>query len=165
MTHVYFDASGLSKRYVVEQGTTEVLHVYARVPRDRMHVLAVGAGEVVSVFRRRRNAKLLTAVEYAQAASDFRAEVLDQPAVDKVEADVTTVRRSIAFIERYSINATDALILRTALDLKARLAPTGDDVLLVASDRQLLAAARAEGLPAFDPERQPAADFDAAFTA
>ncbi|MBX9622656.1 MAG: type II toxin-antitoxin system VapC family toxin [Gemmataceae bacterium] len=165
MTHVYFDASAISKRYVRERGTIEVNHVFGRTPPDRMHLLIVGAGEVVSVLVRRRNGGLLPPAAYAAALTRFRAEIMNDPAVDKVAADVTTVRASLAFIERYSINATDALILRTALDLNARLAPAGDDVLLVASDRQLLSAARAEGLPAFDPERQPAADFDAAFTA
>jgi predicted nucleic acid-binding protein len=165
VTHVYFDASGLAKRYVRERGTPEVRHIFTRVPAARMRVLAVGAGEVASVLVRRRNGGLLTAAQYARAEVAFRAEVLDHPAVEKVEADVTTVRRSLTFIDRYSLNATDALVLRTALDLKAVLAPAGDDVLLVASDRQPLAAAAAEGLPAFDPERQPAADFDAAFTA
>lgn len=165
MTHVYFDASALSKRYVPEPGSLVVDHIFGRAPSARMRVLAVGAGEVLSVLVRRRNARTLPPADYIRAEAAFRAEVLDHPAVEKVEVDVTTVRASLAFIERYSINATDALILRTALDLQAVLTPAGDDLVVVACDQRLVAAARAEGLPVFDPERQPAADFDAAFTA
>ena len=165
MTHVYFDASAISKRYVRERGTPEVNHVFGRTPGDRVHVLAVGAGEVVSVLVRRRNGGLLPPAAYSAALARFRTEILDDPTVEKVAADAATVRASLDLIDRHSINATDALILRTALDLQAVLAPAGDDLVVVACDQRLVAAARAEGLPAFDPERQRAADFDAAFTA
>ncbi|MBX9580606.1 MAG: type II toxin-antitoxin system VapC family toxin [Gemmataceae bacterium] len=165
MTTVYFDASALSKRYVRERGSAEVDPIFARVPPHRMRVPAVGTGEVVSVLVRRRNARTLSPAAYTVAQAQFRAEILFGPAVVKTPADEAVVDRSVAFNEQYSVNATDALILRTALDLKAVLAPAGGDVLLVASDRQLLTAATAEGLPTFDPERPPAADFDAAFTA
>lgn len=164
MTHVYFDASALAKRYVPEPGSPEVNHVFARVPPDRVRVLAVGAGEVVSVLLRYRNAGRLSAGLYTRAGGDFRAEILDHPAVVKVETDTGTVRRSFPLLEVHNLNATDAVVLRTALDLKAAVAPAGGDVLLTASDRRLTAAAAAEGLPTFDPERQPAADFDAAYT-
>lgn len=165
MTHVYFDASALARRYTLEPGAVVVRHIFARVWPDRMHLLAVGTGEVMSVLVRRRNQGLLPAALYPQAVADFRAEVVDEPAVDQVEADRSTVRASLTFIDTHSVNATDALVLRTALDLQARLAPAGDDLILVASDRQLLRAAVGEGLPAFDPSQQPATDFDAQFTA
>lgn len=164
MTHAYFDASALAKRYTREHGMAEVDHAFTRVWPDRLHLLAVGVGEVLSVLVRRRNRGQLPAVRYAQAVTTFRVEVVNEPAVHQVEADRAAVRASLAFIDRYSVNATDALVLRTALDLNAALAPAGDDLILVASDQQLLKAAAAEGLPTFDPERQPAADFDALFT-
>lgn len=164
MTHVYFDASALARRYTHEPGAAEVNHVFGRVWPDRMHLLAVGVGEGLSVLVRRRNRGQLPPAAYHQTEAAFRAEVVDEPAVDQVEADRATVRASLTFIGQYSVNATDALVLRTALDLKAELAPAGDDLILVASDRQLNRAAAAEGLPTFDPERQTAADFDALFT-
>jgi hypothetical protein len=53
-----------------------------------------------------------------------------------------------------AINATDAVLLRLAIDLAARLRVDGDDLVLVASDKRLQRAAQAEGLLAFDPETQ-----------
>lgn len=165
MTYVYFDASALAKRYVPEPGSLIVDYIFTRVPPYRQAVLAVAVGEVQSVFVRRRNARTITNAAYTLALSEFRTEILDATAVDKVEAGWLAIRRSLNFIERYSLNATDALVLRTALDLSAQLAADGNDLVLVASDRRLTLAAAGEGLPAFDPECQPAADFDSAFTA
>ena len=92
MTRVDFDASALSKRYVLEPGTAGVHRVFARVPRDRMHVLAAGMGEVASVLVRRRNAGSLSATAFARALAAFRAEVVDDPAVTKEDADAGFVR-------------------------------------------------------------------------
>ena len=55
-------------------------------------------------------------------------------------------------IEIHSLNSVDAMVLRSALDIAARLRNTGDTLVLVASDQRLLRAARAEGLPVFNPE-------------
>ena len=65
------------------------------------------------------------------------------------------------FIETYSLNGTDALLLRSARDLAAPLKAAGHDLVVVASDQGLLKAAGAEGLLTFNPETQSAADLDA----
>ena len=52
----------------------------------------------------------------------------------------------------YSINATDALVLRSSLDAAALLRDVGNGLVFVASDLQLLPAAQAEGLTTFNPE-------------
>ena len=77
-----------------------------------------------------------------------------------ITAGLAVVRSALVFVQTYSLNATDAVILRLALDRKALLATTGDRLVLAASDQRLVAAARSEGLDVFDPEVQSAADFD-----
>jgi hypothetical protein len=58
-------------------------------------------------------------------------------------------------------NSTDALILRCALDKAVNLRHDGDDLILVSSDARLIRAAKAEGLPTFDPENDDQATLDA----
>jgi predicted nucleic acid-binding protein len=62
------------------------------------------------------------------------------------------VTDSWELIEKHSINSTDALILKCALDKAVALRNVGDDLVLVSSDARLVRAAKAEGLPTFNPE-------------
>jgi predicted nucleic acid-binding protein len=156
--YAYLDASGLAKRYIPERGSTTVDYLFTRIPSDRLFVLEVGLAEVVSVFVRKRNAGSITPAEYAQAFAGFGNEVAYPPIPRKLMVNALT---AFAFIETYSLNATDALLLRSALDLAAPLKAAGHDLVVVASDQRLLTAAGAEGLLTFNPETQSAADLDA----
>jgi hypothetical protein len=80
-------------------------------------------------------------------------------------AEDALVFTSLPLIEHHSINATDALVLRSALDLADTLRPTGNDLVLVASDARLLRAAGAEGLAVFNPEVDPVERLDALLAA
>ena len=55
-------------------------------------------------------------------------------------------------IEKHSINSVDAIVLRSALEVVIDLRDVGDDLVLVASDKRLLRAARVEGRSIFNPE-------------
>jgi predicted nucleic acid-binding protein len=161
MLFAFLDASALAKRYFPEKGTPSVNHVFSRLPADRLVVLSVGLAEVAFVLVRTRNAGSLTAAEYSQGVRDFLAEVGTASSVRKQPADADLAFAAIPLIESHSINSTDAILLRAALDRAATLRPAGDDLFLVASDQRLLRAARAEGLKTFDPENESPADLDA----
>jgi hypothetical protein len=64
-------------------------------------------------------------------------------------------------IEQHALNATDALVLCSALDVAGVLHGAGDNLVLVASDTRLLRAAQAEGLTTFNPETDTPAQLDA----
>ena len=86
----YLDASALAKRYVVEQGTLVVNHLFRRVARDAMMCLTLGTLEVISVFVRKKNASAIPDPAFRQAMTDFRSQVIDAanfpklPATDQV---------------------------------------------------------------------------------
>jgi hypothetical protein len=151
----------LVKRYYPEVGSPVVDHLFRRVPLDRLAILGVGLAEVVSILARKRNAGRLTPARFRQLVSDVRAEVGLYTPVQHIEVSKDLPDQAIDFIDRYSINSTDAILLRSALDLAAALRAAGDDLLLVTSDRRLLRAAQTEGLTIFDPETQSAAELDA----
>lgn len=64
-------------------------------------------------------------------------------------------------VEKHSINSTDAIILKCALDKAVSLRSAGDDLVLISSDARLVRAAKAEGLPTFNPETDDQAALDA----
>jgi len=118
-------------------------------------------GEVVSLLVRKRNAGLISTARLSQALADFDTEIVKATAVRKLIADDALVETSFALIQTHSINATDAIILRSAMNTANNLRATGDDLVLVASDLRLLRAAQTEGLAIFNPETQSLADLNA----
>lgn len=161
MNTFYWDASALAKRYAPELGTSLVNHLFAYVALERMMCLVIGTGEVISILVRRKNDNRINADDFSQALENFRAEVIDSAAFQLVSIEDALVLASHSFIEQHSLNATDALVLRSALDAAAMARPAGNDTVLVASDRRLLRAAQAEGLQTFNPEVDTQAHLDA----
>jgi len=78
-----------------------------------------------------------------------------------VSAENRLIEAALGLLSRHSINATDAIVLRAALDLTNSLRSVVDNLVLVAADRRLLRAAGAEGLVTFKPATQSQADLDA----
>lgn len=161
MVYGYFDASALAKRFLSEIGSVVVDHILGSMPTDRLLCSAIGAAEVLSVIVRRKNERRLTAIESAQAIASLRTEVIDEGKLGIVQVTNALVMDCLPLIERHSINASDAIVLRSALDEALLRRLTGDDLVLIASDVRLLKAAKAEGLATFDPERQPQQELDA----
>jgi len=160
----YLDASALAKRYVVEQGTLVVNHLFRRVARDDMMCLTLGTLEVISVFVRKKNASAVRDPVFRQAMTDFRSEVIDAANFPKIPATDSVVNAAAPLVAKHALNATDAVILRSVLDLVATLHTTGDALVLVTSDQRLLRAAQAEGVLTFDPTTQIEGDLDALLT-
>ena len=150
----YLDASALAKRYVPETGSALVDAILDTIPPGRAFVLNVGAGEVVSILVRKRNARIISAADFGQAYADFENEVLRSAGIKKVSVGNRLALASIPLIVAHSINSTDAVTLKSALAIARKLRTGGGDLVLVASDQRLLRAAQAEGLSTFNPETQ-----------
>jgi predicted nucleic acid-binding protein len=150
----YLDASALAKRYVPETGSAQLDQILDTVVANRIYVLNIGPGEVLSVLVRKRNAGILSKADFAQALASFDAEMLRGAAIKKASVTSRLVTASFPLIVAHSINSTDALTLRSALALARRLRIAGNDLVLVASDQRLLGAATVEGLITFNPESQ-----------
>jgi len=150
----YLDASALAKRYIPEHGSVQVDAILDSVPANRIYLLNIGTGEVMSILVRKRNARVLSTAEFAQAAASFDAEIVGAKDITKVSVTSRLVTASFSLIVAHAINSTDAIMLQSALAIARKLRAAGDDLVVVASDRRLLRAARAEGLDRFNPETQ-----------
>jgi predicted nucleic acid-binding protein len=150
----YFDASALAKRYVPEPGSAQVNAIIDTVLSERLHVLNIGMGEIVSILVRRRNAGVISQAYFGQAMLNFDNEIRRAGRIRKMPVTSRLVTSSVPLILAHSINSTDALILKSALAITRKLRRAGDDLVLVASDQRLLRAAQAESLTTFNPETQ-----------
>lgn len=102
----------------------------------------------------------IPAAVFSKAIANFNSEIVAQPQLRKIPVSVALASDALALIAHHSLNATDAILLCSALDIAVNLRADGDDLVLVASDGRLLRAARAEGLIVFDPQTQTTADLD-----
>jgi len=121
----YVDASALAKRYVPE----------------RIYVLNIGAGEIVSILVRKRNARVISQVYFAEALANFKDETVHAADITRVPVTSRLVTSSFPLIVAHSINSTDAITLKSALAIARKLRRAADDLVLVASDQRLLRAA------------------------
>ncbi|HEX7379582.1 MAG TPA: type II toxin-antitoxin system VapC family toxin [Pirellulales bacterium] len=152
MVSFFLDGSALAKRFVPETGSALVDFVFESVPEHRVYLLNVGAAEVVSVLVRKKNAGNLSVADFSQAIIDLENEVIQSAAKRILSFDNEIVSDALAHIIAHSVNATDAIVVRVAIDVAQHLRNQGDDLVLVASDQRLLRAAQAEGLVTFNPE-------------
>ncbi len=148
---VYFDASALSKRYASEVGTEVVNAVFDLVPREKMTCSNVGLLEVVSVLVRKRNRNELPTATLNEVLLKLYEEIVLDNDFQLIAVADSLVYRAIDLILRHNINATDAIILRSCLDLRATEIP---QLVLWSCDKRLVRAANHEGLAVFDPEFQ-----------
>jgi predicted nucleic acid-binding protein len=148
----WLDASACVKRYIVEEGTPLINRLFARVSLDEMFCLLEGVGEIISVIVRSRNRAEITARAFNQAKQLLDDEIIHREEVELVLPTENQITISWDFIERHSINSTDAILLQCALDRTHELRANGDNLVLVSSDKRLLRASRDEGLVTFDPE-------------
>jgi predicted nucleic acid-binding protein len=154
------DASALVKRYAVEKGSPLMHHLFGQAAPTRLSCLMLGAAEVFASLVRRRNDGRLSLPHFTLASGAFLSEVLKAHNFTKHPAANPLIERAIGLLPTHPINANDAVVLQTTLDLAGSYRPQGDDLILVASDQRLLKAAQAEGLVTFDPETQPQSDLD-----
>jgi hypothetical protein len=150
----YLNASALAKRYVPETGSLLVDEIFDKVPGDRVYLLNVGVGEVVSILVRKKNAGAISDAYFRQALLDFEAEIVRTADINKIPISNRLATSCLSLIVTHSINSTNAVSLRSALAISQKLRAGSDDLVLVASDQRLLRAAQAEGLSTFNPESQ-----------
>ena len=152
MIYFWLDANAIAKRYVIEKGTLLIDHLFTRVSAERMICLFDSMDETRFVIVKKRNNAEITLSEFNQAIQKFEAEVVNSTEVVQVHATVDQKEAARQLIHNYPINSSDAYILQSALDKVNQLQTTGDDLVLISSDKRLLNAARSEGLLTFDPE-------------
>lgn len=152
MIWLYFDASALIKRYSSEKGTKFVNHIFEQLPPEQLGCSAIGVLEIVANLVRKRNDGRLTLALFTQAISQVKDEIVANEAVTVISVDDDLLYSAMNLIAKHNMNATDAIILRSALELQKVLDEQANHMLLCCCDKRLLRAAQKEGIATLDPE-------------
>ncbi len=79
--------------------------------------LSLSIGEMMSTIVRRHNAGFISDERFAQASAEFKTEIVDADDFRLEPVEDALIRTSLDFIEQHALNATDALVLCSALDV------------------------------------------------
>jgi uncharacterized protein len=149
---VYFDASALVKRYSPEDGTDLVNEIFHQLPTTQMSCGMLGVLEIIAVLVRKRNDGRLSPKLFAQAMVEINQEIIEDDSFSITSVDDTLILSALELITQHNINSTDAIILRSCLNLQQALRNQQIRLALWSCDKRLLRAAQHEGLEVFDPE-------------
>jgi predicted nucleic acid-binding protein len=157
---LFLDACALAKRYLPEYGSRRMLEITNGF--DRWGGLVVSGfiePEVISAmakYARAHPKRPPDSLRRHPGMVDLLRKELSESAFTVVSVtDGVVVEAANILRQRpeYEIHAGDAVHLATALALRAQMEAT-DALVFVTADRGLEVAARAEGLPTFNPIRE-----------
>ncbi|MBI3948773.1 MAG: type II toxin-antitoxin system VapC family toxin [Armatimonadetes bacterium] len=151
MTLYYLDASAWVKRYAQEAGTAWLAAFLGQGRPAACSVL--GIIEVTATLARQHRAGQLSADALRQKVDDLERDWAQMIRVD-VTADVVMRARIVA--RTLATRGGDSVHLATAQFLHDGLRSQGKHLVFIASDHQLLEAARTAGMSSLDPVEEEA---------
>ncbi len=150
MAAYFVDSSALVKRYVQEDGTAWVRSLTHYRTGNQIFLARITIVEVTSAIARSRAGRTIRSALASSFLSRFREHVAGRYTILEVTsallADATTLANG------HALRAYDAVQLAAALELN-RISQGG--MVLVSADKELNAAAAAEGLAVEDPNLHP----------
>ncbi len=152
MTNYYLDASALVRRYLWETGSRWLRDLLDRSSEASFGSTELMTVEVVCALTRAERDNRISLTQRDRLANLFLAEV--KGLLDAVPVSAAILRSASQLALRHPLRTYDAVHLATALALADRLLRAGLPApIFVSADENLLAAARAEGLIAEDPNQ------------
>jgi len=146
----FFDSSALVKRYAQETGSEWVIATTEPQAGHTLYIARITAVEVVSAITRRRRSGALSETDAATASFDFRYDLSHQ--YRAVEVTATVIAQAMELVVKQALRGYDAVQLGAALVVHNLRVTLGlPAFVLVSADRELNAAATADGLTVDDP--------------
>ena len=161
----YLDANALIKRYSVEKGTLFINRLFDLNATQKLGCSTVCILELISIITRKRNDGRIDDVEYNNAIENIWLQIVENDSFFTTSVNDVLLYTSVNLLSKHNINATDALILRSALNLQVEADKRGDSIIFVSSDKRLVRVAYAEGIIVFDPEAVTSEQFEQLLTA
>jgi predicted nucleic acid-binding protein len=146
---VYFlESSALAKLFVMEDGSQAMIDLVESIAQPQKLLSSLGFVEVHSAIRRRERAGELTPAYADQAIGAMAAEI---PLMMEQTINPSVIETSRLMIDRHALRALDAVQLASCHVARATIGFT--DLVFVASDNALLAAAQKEDFAVWNPEK------------
>lgn len=150
LTTYFLDSSAAVKLYLSEPGTLWLKTIAEAVPANEFHIVRITAVEVAAAFFRRVRGQSLPAGTAQRALVQLRHHL--SMVFRIIELTPSLMDAALVVAERQALRGYDCVQLAAALGIhRVRLASNLDGLVLLAADRELLTAARAEGLQVEDP--------------
>jgi uncharacterized protein len=146
----FVDTSALVKRYVQEVGTAWVRGLTHRRAGNQILLARITVVEVTSAVARRRAGRTISTAQASSFLSQFRKHIAGRYTILEITPGLLADAATLA--NRHDLRAYDAVQLAAALELN-RISQGG--IVLASSDRELNAAAQADGLTVEDPNLHP----------
>ena len=146
----YLDASAWVKRYCQELGTIWLQSLFAQ--NLTFACATLGLVEVVATLARKCKARQISQPQLQQKTQELEA---DWQNFIQVQLTAEAVNRSKGLAVSLALRGADAVHLASAFLLQSHLSQ-GDQLILIASDRELKVAAQSSSLTVLDPEEEEA---------
>ena len=154
MADFFFDTSGLVKRHVSEAGSRYVRSLTHAKAAHTLYIARITAVEMVAAITRRQRGGSLSAAQAGAVLGHFRRHLTGRYFV--LELTPALLASAMRLSRAHALRAYDAVQLATALELDRDNRADGfGPVTLVSADRELNAAATAEGMAVDDPTTHP----------
>ena len=154
VTAYFVDSSALVKRYVLETGTAWVRGITRQNRPTVIYIAHITAVEVTCAVARRQKGHTLTSARASSILRRFRQHLAARYTVVEVTPDL--VDEAMRLGNAHSLRAYDAVQLAAALEVnRSHQADGFGPITLISADRDLNAAATAEGLAVDDPNSHP----------
>ena len=154
MAAYFFDTSALIKRRVRERGSTWVRSLIRSKAAHTIHLSGITTVEVFAAITRRQRGGTLSAAQAGAILGHFQRHLSQRYMVTDVTPALLSDAMRLA--RRHGLRAYDAVQLAAALEVGRIYHSTGfSPFILVSADRELNAAATAEGLSVEDPNSRP----------
>ena len=147
MALLYLDTSALAKVYVRERGSELMAELTSEDVNYNLAICAITQVEFHSVISRRLREGDLDEDEVKRAAERFNNHLRNVFA--RCPVDDRTLNLASVIVARHVLRASDAIQLAACLTLSGE---ARESLTFVCADRNLLTAARLEGLAVLNPE-------------
>lgn len=151
MAVYYLDTSALVKLYVQELGTDVVLSLANDLADDQLAILDLARVEFRSAVRRRERAGDIESAQAFQILAQFDEHVSELYVTQPCNSSV--VEEATRLLDHHAVRAYDAVQLAGAITLQSG---SLSEMTFVCADKELVKAARIEGLTVMDPEAREA---------
>jgi predicted nucleic acid-binding protein len=150
----FVDSSALVKRYVLETGTAWVRGITRQNPSTVIYIAHITAIEVTCAVARRRKGRTFTPPRASSILRRFRQHLAARYTIIEMTPDL--VDDAMRLGNAHAMRAYDAVQLAVALEVnRSHQADGFGPITLISADRDLNAAATAEGLAVDDPNSHP----------
>lgn len=150
MAVLFFDSSGLMKKYIVEAGTNWVISQVRPAANDVFAASITGI-EIVSAITRRVKGNSISQLFADKAIKRFKRDFDKRLII--IDLTPKIVQEGILLAQKHGLRGYDTTQLAVALNVRNRLSQGGiTNFTFVSADNNLNSAAVAEGLAVDNPD-------------